>query len=123
MGLRGREASDQRTGKTGFAKYIIPKRNRRACKARLPVWYAICMSQIAVRLSEAELRQLDAVVREAGFRTRAEAVRAGIHMLSREAREQRISDSYARAYARAPLSEDETRSLDAAAALAAQLSR
>lgn len=81
------------------------------------------MSQIAVRLSEDELHELDAVVREAGFRTRAEAVRAGIQMLGRGAREQRIADSYARAYAQVPLTEDETRSLGAAAALAAELPR
>jgi Arc/MetJ-type ribon-helix-helix transcriptional regulator len=79
------------------------------------------MSQIAVRLSEAELRQLDTVVRESGFRTRAEAVRAGIRMLSREAREQRIASSYVRAYAQTPLTDDETQMLDAASMLAAEL--
>ena len=81
------------------------------------------MSQIAVRLSEGELRQLDAAVTEGGFRTRAEAVRAGIQMLSRETREERIAVSYARAYGAAPLSEDETHMLDAAAALAGELPR
>jgi Arc/MetJ-type ribon-helix-helix transcriptional regulator len=90
---------------------------------RTPGWYAQRMSQIAVRLSEGELRQLDSVVREAGFRTRAEAVRAGIRMLSLEAREQQISASYARAYAATPLTEDETHMLDAAAALAGELPR
>jgi Arc/MetJ-type ribon-helix-helix transcriptional regulator len=79
------------------------------------------MSQIAVRLSESELRQLDSVVKEAGFRTRAEAVRAGIRMLSKGAREERIAASYARAYEQAPLGEDETQMLDAAAAHAAEL--
>jgi Arc/MetJ-type ribon-helix-helix transcriptional regulator len=81
------------------------------------------MSQIAVRLSEDELRQLDSIVGEGGFRTRAEAVRAGIRMLSREAREERIAASYANAYAKAPLSEDEAQMLDAAMALAAELPR
>ena len=79
------------------------------------------MSQIAVRLSEAELRQLDTVVRESGFRTRAEAVRAGIRMLDLDAREKRIADSYARAYTQAPLTGDEAQMLDAAAALVADL--
>jgi len=81
------------------------------------------MSQIAVRLSEAELRKLDAVVRESGFRTRAEAVRAGIRMLSRDAREKRIAAAYATAYAQTPLTEDEAQLLDSAAALAAELPR
>ncbi|HEX3391064.1 MAG TPA: ribbon-helix-helix domain-containing protein [Solirubrobacteraceae bacterium] len=79
------------------------------------------MSQIAVRLSDGELRQLDSVVRERGFRTRAEAVREGIRILSRDAREERLAASYARAYAATPLSEDETRMLDAAASLAGEI--
>ncbi|HEV3095279.1 MAG TPA: ribbon-helix-helix domain-containing protein [Solirubrobacteraceae bacterium] len=79
------------------------------------------MSQIAVRLSEDELRQLDSVVRQSGFRTRAEAVRAGIRKLGAEAREQRISSAYARAYEQTPLTEDEREMLDSAIALAAEL--
>lgn len=79
------------------------------------------MSQIAVRLSDGELRQLDAVVREGGYRTRAAAVRAGIQMLSRDAREARIARAYTLAYEKAPLGEDEAQALDAAAALAAEL--
>jgi Arc/MetJ-type ribon-helix-helix transcriptional regulator len=79
------------------------------------------MSQIAVRLSESELRQLDALVDEGGFATRAAAVRAGIQLLSRSARERRIEHAYARAYAHAPLSDDEAQMLDAAAALASEL--
>jgi Arc/MetJ-type ribon-helix-helix transcriptional regulator len=67
-------------------------------------------------LSEDELKTLDTVVRESGFRTRAEAVRAGIRLLDREAREERIAASYRRAYA-LPLAEDEAHMLDAAAAL------
>jgi Arc/MetJ-type ribon-helix-helix transcriptional regulator len=79
------------------------------------------MSQIAVRLSEEELRQLDSIVQQAGFRTRAEAVRAGIRKLGAEAREQRISSAYARAYAQTPLTGDEEQMLDSAAALVAEL--
>ena len=78
------------------------------------------MPQIVVRLSEAELRQLDAVVRESGFRTRAEVVRAGIRMLDLDAREKRIADSYARAYTQTPLTGDEAQMLDMAAMLAAE---
>jgi Arc/MetJ-type ribon-helix-helix transcriptional regulator len=79
------------------------------------------MSQIAVRLSPAELRQLDVAVRSGGFRSRAEAVRAGIGMLVADDREERISTAYARAYADMPLTEDETRMLDAAAELGGEL--
>lgn len=82
----------------------------------------MCMSQIAVRLSEKELKALDAVVSDGRFRTRAEAVRAGIRLLGREAREERVADSYRRAYA-VPLAEDEAQMLDAAAALAGEALR
>jgi Arc/MetJ-type ribon-helix-helix transcriptional regulator len=75
------------------------------------------MSQIAVRLTEAELKMLDSAVVEGSFRTRAEAVRAGIRLLDRASRESRIAASYRDAYA-APFTEDETQMLDAAAALA-----
>jgi Arc/MetJ-type ribon-helix-helix transcriptional regulator len=79
------------------------------------------MSQIAVRLSEDELHQLDSIVRQSGFRTRAEAVRAGIRRLSSDAREQRIAAAYARAYSQVPLTDDETQMLDSAQALAVKL--
>ena len=58
-------------------------------------------------------------VASGGFRTRAEAIRAGIQMVARDAREARIGDSYRAAYATA-LAEDETQMLDAAAALAGE---
>jgi Arc/MetJ-type ribon-helix-helix transcriptional regulator len=76
------------------------------------------MSQIAVRLTEAELRLLDSAVAEGTFRSRAEAVREGIRLLEHELREARIASSYRAAYAGAPLTDDEVRGLDAAAALA-----
>ncbi len=79
------------------------------------------MSQIAVRLSEDELLQLDSIVRQSGFRTRAEAVRAGIRRLGADAREQRISAAYAQAYSQVPLTDDETQMLDSAHTLAAEL--
>jgi Arc/MetJ-type ribon-helix-helix transcriptional regulator len=77
------------------------------------------MSQIAVRLTEGELKVLDTAVAEGAFRTRAEAVRAGIQLLDRESRESRVAASYRRAYAATPLIEDEDQMLDAAAVLAA----
>jgi Arc/MetJ-type ribon-helix-helix transcriptional regulator len=85
---------------------------------RIPFWYAQCMAQIAVRLSEEALRTLDAAVAEGAFRSRADAVRAGIRLLERELREARIASSYRAAYAEMPLSAEETRVLDAALALA-----
>lgn len=79
------------------------------------------MSQIAVRLTDAELAQLDSLVDNGEFRTRAEAVRAGIRSLSDAARERRIRISYENAYRQTPLTHDETALLDAAATLAAEL--
>jgi Arc/MetJ-type ribon-helix-helix transcriptional regulator len=76
------------------------------------------MSQIAVRLSEEELRALDSAVADGSFVSRAQAVRAGIRLLERELRERRVAESYRAAYAAAPLTDEETRALDAAAVLA-----
>ena len=76
------------------------------------------MSQIAVRLSDAELRMLDGAVAEGAFRSRADAVRAGIHLLEQELREARIAGSYRTAYTGTPPTDEETRVLDAALALA-----
>jgi Arc/MetJ-type ribon-helix-helix transcriptional regulator len=76
------------------------------------------MSQIAVRLTEEQLRLLDAAVAEGSFRSRAEAVRAALRLLEGELREARVADSYRAAYAATPLTADETRVLDAATALA-----
>jgi Arc/MetJ-type ribon-helix-helix transcriptional regulator len=76
------------------------------------------MSQIAVRVSDGELRLLDAAVAEGAFASRAEAVRAGIGLLERELRERRVVASYQAAYTDMPLSDDETRMLEAAATLA-----
>jgi Arc/MetJ-type ribon-helix-helix transcriptional regulator len=79
------------------------------------------MSQIAVRLTPDELRELDSMVAAGGFRTRAQAVREGIRLLRHEAREQRIAAAYRKGYAEDPLTADEARMLDAAAVLAADL--
>ncbi|HSZ03631.1 MAG TPA: ribbon-helix-helix domain-containing protein [Solirubrobacteraceae bacterium] len=75
------------------------------------------MSQIAVRLTEEQLRLLDAAVAQGAFSSRAEAVRVAIGLLEDELRETRVADSYRAAYAAAPLTAEETRFLDAAAAL------
>jgi Arc/MetJ-type ribon-helix-helix transcriptional regulator len=77
------------------------------------------MSQIAVRLGDDELRMLDSAVADGSFRTRAEAVRAGIRLLGGTARESRIAASYRDAYAET-LTQDEIQMLDAAAALAGE---
>ncbi len=76
------------------------------------------MSQIAVRLTEEQLRLLDAAVAEGSFRSRAEAVRAALRLLEGELREARVAGSYRAAYAATPLTAGETRVLDAATALA-----
>lgn len=76
------------------------------------------MSQIAVRLTGEELRLLDAAVAAGAFRSRAEAVRAGIRLLEGELREVRVADSYRAAYTATGLTAEETSMLDAAAALA-----
>jgi Arc/MetJ-type ribon-helix-helix transcriptional regulator len=76
------------------------------------------MSQIAVRLTEEQLRLLDAAVAQGAFGSRAEAVRVAIGLLEDELREARVADSYRAAYTAAPLTTEETRVLDAAAALA-----
>lgn len=76
------------------------------------------MSQIAVRLTEEQLRLLDAAVAQGQFGSRAEAVRVAIGLLEDELRETRVADSYRAAYTATPLTTEETRMLDAAAALA-----
>jgi len=77
------------------------------------------MSQIAVRLTDEELRRLDTAVATGAFRTRADAVRAALALLEEKLREQSIADSYRAAYAAAPLSADDAAALDAALAAAA----
>jgi Arc/MetJ-type ribon-helix-helix transcriptional regulator len=76
------------------------------------------MSQIAVRLTEEQLRLLDAAVAQGAFGSRADAVRAAIGLLEDELREARIAGSYRAAYTSTPLTAEEERMLDAAAALA-----
>jgi len=75
------------------------------------------MSQIAVRLTEEQLRLLDTAVAQGAFGSRAEAVRAAIGLLEDELREARVADSYRAAYTATPLTAEEARVLDAAATL------
>jgi Arc/MetJ-type ribon-helix-helix transcriptional regulator len=84
------------------------------------IWQASCAYSAGEprrRLSDEDLRQLDNLVHEGGFRTRAEAVRAGIRTLSRVARDEQIAAAYARAYGKMPLTDEEQQMLDAATAL------
>lgn len=76
------------------------------------------MSQIAVRLTEEQLRLLDGAVAQGKFGSRAEAVRVAIGLLEDELREARVADSYRAAYTAMPLTAEETLMLDAAAAVA-----
>jgi Arc/MetJ-type ribon-helix-helix transcriptional regulator len=80
------------------------------------------MPQIAVRLSDSELAEIDHAVADGAFASRAEAVRSGLTLLSSRLREQAIERSYREAYGGQPLSADERHALDAAAALVADLS-
>jgi Arc/MetJ-type ribon-helix-helix transcriptional regulator len=64
------------------------------------------------------LRLLDAAVAQGAFGSRAEAVRVAIGLLEDELRETRVASSYRAAYTATPLTAEEMRVLDAAAALA-----
>lgn len=58
--------------------------------------------QIAVRLSNEDLLQLDAAVNRGEFASRAEAVRAGLELVLARQREREIAEEYRRAYAEQP---------------------
>jgi Arc/MetJ-type ribon-helix-helix transcriptional regulator len=75
------------------------------------------MSQIAVRLTEHELRLLDEAVADGGFDSRAEAVRVALGLLEAQLREARIAESYRVAHTATTLTSAEAQMLDAAAAL------
>ena len=59
-------------------------------------------SQIAVRIPDAELRELDGAVKAGEFESRAEGVREALRLLLRELREREIARQYREAYARQP---------------------
>jgi Arc/MetJ-type ribon-helix-helix transcriptional regulator len=79
------------------------------------------MSQIAVRLTEDELKRLDAAVEGGKFRSRADAVRAAMKLLEAKLLEAHVAESYRAAYATSPPTAEEARALDAAAALVADV--
>ena len=59
--------------------------------------------QIAVRLSDAEVEKLDALVAAGRYPSRAAAVRAGLELLFREEREREIVEAYRRGYGEHPM--------------------
>lgn len=65
------------------------------------------MPQIAVRLSDDELREVDAAVAAGYARSRAEAVRAGLELLRKKRRSEEIAEEYRRAYAEHPQGAEE----------------
>jgi len=58
--------------------------------------------QIAVRLTDDDLKRLDAAVARGVFPSRAAAVRAGLQRLLGEEREAQIAEAYRRGYATEP---------------------
>ena len=62
-------------------------------------------SQIALRLPDGKLAQLDSLVARGSYRNRAEALRAGLDRLLEEDREQEIAEEYRRAYTEHPQDE------------------
>ena len=74
---------------------------------RIPRRYADRMSpQIAVRLPASLLDEIDVLVADGRFETRAEAIRAGIESLVDRERRERIGEAIAEGYRRTPQSED-----------------
>lgn len=74
--------------------------------------------QIAIRLGENDLTDIDAAVSEGRYPSRAAAVRAGIDLLLNAERDRSIADEYRRAYGQRP---DEARVADAGLRLGAEL--
>lgn len=58
--------------------------------------------QIAVRLPERELAELDAAIDRGAFPSRAAAVRAGLKRLLREEHDRQIVEAYRRGYGEQP---------------------
>lgn len=74
--------------------------------------------QIAIRLGDDELTDIDATVSEGRYPSRAAAVRAAIDLLLRAERDRRIAEEYRRAYGQRP---DDERVGDAGLRLGAEL--
>jgi Arc/MetJ-type ribon-helix-helix transcriptional regulator len=66
-------------------------------------WYTACMTkQVPVRLTAADLAELDRLVAGGAYASRSDALRAGLAVLVREEREQLIEDAYRRGYGEHP---------------------
>jgi Arc/MetJ-type ribon-helix-helix transcriptional regulator len=75
-------------------------------------------TQIAIRLSDDLLSQVDAAIERGAFPSRAAAVRAGIDLLMRRQRDDEIAEEYRRAYGDKP---QDTRLLEGMAILAGEV--
>lgn len=86
---------------------------------RIPIWYAsrVPGDQIAVRLPEELLDQLDDLVTKGVYKSRAAAVRAGIEAITRLQRRHEVDRAVVEGYRRIPPSSAEN---DAAIASLAQ---
>ena len=62
-------------------------------------------SQIALRLPDGKLAELDSLVACGAYRNRAEALRAGLDRVLQDERERQIAEGYRRAYAEHPQEE------------------
>ena len=61
--------------------------------------------QVPVRMTEEDVSALDALVATGAFRSRSDALRAGLATLLREERQREIDKAYARGYGRHPQEE------------------
>ena len=62
-------------------------------------------TRIQVRLSEASVTALDAVIASGRFASRSDAIRAGLEFILRQERKREIDEAYARGYAQHPQEE------------------
>lgn len=65
------------------------------------------MPQIAVRLSDEEIRLLDRLVAEQHFASRADVIRGALARVAREQEDREIAEEYRQAYARVPVTQEE----------------
>ena len=62
----------------------------------------VVSTPVQTRLSDDEIRALDAAVARGRFASRSDALRAGLHHLLREERERAILEAYEEGYGRHP---------------------
>lgn len=80
-----------------------------------PYWYACCMSkQIAVRIPDELVEQLERLVEEGEYPTIAEAVRAAVAELTERKQRQRLDQAIIEGYRRLPPTPEEEAWADAA---------